>query len=324
MLSITNPYSANVLHSYENLENYLVGEQADLCVQGKLLEAQQSYNLNWLGRWKVVPLIVTTTWQQTIAIPLYVLSCAVYMVGLKTLSDRLWLHALLHSSNYELESFWKYEQKLLAPAINAPSLDSFDIYSQKPLEENDIVDERIRRIINPYKFPLNFQNTAGICRGASLWFIRQYFKTQDLFTNSDDHIRAVGSLFSSGCSREANLIQTLCMMDLRLLQLREAGEMSIPTEPTHQERIQKLTNVFQDLLPGVYKCNTPRHVFTYIAKADGTGYLFDPNKGTIAIQTPENFQILAALILDYYNEMDLAMQANLVSVFQILPDAGMI
>jgi hypothetical protein len=189
-----------------------------------------------------------------------------------------------------------FRENLLSRSTNSHRLDTSDYYLQSPL--------RIPfALINSSS--LNFFHRDGICRGMCLWFIFLYFKTQGRFTDSMQHVRAVGQQFEQGAARQPAFLQSLALSPLyNLLKLNVQQDNSkISVAGKTQEQI--LCEI-QRRPPGVYSIYTSSHQVVYIKIDDNEQYLFDPNIGCIRIgSTPLFKNAMERYLESHNNERDI-------------------
>jgi len=300
-------FTPEIIHSYDRLENFLVGEETTERAISQVVEA--SRYPNWSGKWEVTPLLALPC--LILALTAKIGSCALYILGSKRAS--VWLNTKVDATMSG--NSWYYSRvfgdDFLAPSLNQYSPEAVDIYMQPSMTKDEIEDPQVREIINPFRFRLEFDQNDGMCRGESLWFIRLYLKTKRLFQNSRQHLQAIGQQFSWGAPAEAALIQKLCPQD-EFLRFRRSLVDNIPDEGSNDESSirQQVAEAFQGLQPGAYILGVPKHAMAYISTGDRQGYFFDPNKGTIAIHDEAGFQELANIVISYREEESQRMRST--------------
>jgi len=305
-------FTPEVLQSYSRLENFLVGKATTERAISQVVEAGRYPN--WSGRWEVSPFL---------ALPYVILigcakiaSCVLSAIGSKRAS--LWLDKKVELSSHTGRFYSLiYGEDFLAPSLNQYSPDAIDIYMHPPIATEEIVDERVREIIHPKLTQLEFEKDDGMCRGESFWFLRLYLKTKRLFQNSQQQLRAIGQQFSWGAPAEAALIQKLGLKYEFLRMFITSGELIRDDEADDPSALlQQIVETFQGLQPGAYFLGVPKHSMAYISTGEGQGYLFEPNKGTIAIHDEGGFRMLARIIMSYRedDEESRADWPNLVAI----------
>jgi len=136
--------------------------------------------------------------------------------------------------------------------------------------------------------------SKGLCRGACLWFIFLYLKTQEKFNDPLNHLLAVSGLFKTGVPKQAALLQSLEKLFLKL-EMSTLKNHSISLYELDLDRESALEKL-QSLNDGVYRMGVLNHSLVYI-KVNGIGYQWDPEYGLVAVTEK---QLLDLILTDYY------------------------
>lgn len=305
MPSIIARFSPEILHSYPLLQDYLLGKETDERVKNQVIEASQNpIAHNWMGTRRYVSLLINGIFKIILGLFAKAMSYLLYFIGLRTWSYKLDIRANIALRD-DLGSYNRtFGEDFLVPAMNIYSSECIDLYLQPKILKRSLKDVNVRKLINSEATHLEFDRSWGMCRGESLWFIRHYFKTKDLFVNHQDHMRALGQLFSWGSPPEAALIQHLCPKE-DFVELLEKGKVRfINWLRADEEKGKKIAEEFKNLPVGAYLICTSKHAMVYICAEKGQGYLFDPNPGTIAIHDQEGFEKLAEQLMNYEKKTD--------------------
>jgi hypothetical protein len=213
------------------------------------------------------------------------LPLAHYLLRLICFSDlakKVWVmsrHAIDDATAIKTQKI--FQQNLLGRSINTHRKDTEDYYLQHPM--------RVPFATYNEK-NLEFFHKNGICKGMCYWFAFLYFKTKDRFTDPQQHIRAVTEQFAKGAPRQAAFLQSLkpaSIYELLRLNVQEDSSKVSVAGKTRDQICREL----QFRAPGVYGIiTTSPHFVIYVKVDDNHEYLFEPNKGSINISTPELFK----------------------------------
>jgi hypothetical protein len=224
---------------------------------------------------------------------LTVASYLLHAVRLTDLSKKTWVmsrHAMADASAIKTEKI--FQEHLLSRSINTHRKDTSDYFLLPPMHTS--LDT------HPNLNSLNFFHENGMCRGICHWFIYLYFKTQSHFTDSEQHLRAVGKQFEQGAPRQAAFLNSLALPSLyNLLRLevrRDYSKIEVAGKIPEQ-----IFREIQCRVPGVYGIYTSSHQVVYIKINDNLQYLFDPTKGCIKITST---QIFKNAMEPYFNTHD--------------------
>lgn len=194
------------------------------------------------------------------------------------LSKRTWVmscHELTEGTLFKTQQV--FQDKFLARSINTYRKDIADFYLQEPLQYSLPGQSRV--------FNLKFFNSKGVCKGMCHWFVSLYFKTQNLFIDTQEHLRALGTQFEQGASRQAAFLQPTIPSDFLYNLLHMNCHLDFlkidPRDKTHEQIIQEI----QSCPPGVYGIYAANHQFVYIKSDNGQQFLFDPNKGVLKVDS---------------------------------------
>jgi hypothetical protein len=283
-------FTPDILHSYSRLNDFLNEKEIDRHVKRQVMEAGRHPDNNWMGSWKAIPHEVSAVLQVYFALFALAMSYLCFALQLKRMSCQL--HILYKITLYDPQPFgyWKFGRDFLAPSINHYSLDAIDLYVQRPLLKKVIRDEKVRLAIHPEVRVIEFDKNTGFCLGESRRFLRDYFKTRDLFENARDHMQALGKQFSWGASAQMALLQKLCppvdAEEIVGLQENWHAGIAINDDATlHDDagRCKKIADALQNLSPGAFLLLVSNHAMAFVVEKEGEGYFFDPNLGTVAI-----------------------------------------
>lgn len=296
-------FTPELLNSYSNLQEYLVGERTEDKVRQQVVDASKQWHTNWMGRWNAVPLIMTDGLRAIYGLFALAVGGVLFNLGLKTWGLYFDLHGNIALDDMRSSHYLKHGQDFLASSVNSYAPEAADLYALPALPVENIESYEVRDTIPSVRATLSFDKNDGFCRGESIWMIRAYLKTRALFENHRQHLQAVGSLFSWGAAPEPALVQKLCPQD-DLLKLYRVAETDVPCDSetigNQKEACKQILDVIKDLEPGAYYVQVPQHAMAYFCPEKGQGYWFDPNKGTVALHDDEGFQKFANTIFFYH------------------------
>ncbi len=136
----------------------------------------------------------------------------------------------------------------------------------------------------------------GNCRGASLWFIRLFFKTQTLFESPHKHLISIANQFKTGIPKEAALLhgfhESEDLLRLKKIDLRDKKITCFELDHDKKSAIEKITS----LDPGVYRVGAYRHSLVYIKFNETQSYVWNPSFGLFEMEGKE----LLDMILRYH------------------------
>jgi hypothetical protein len=136
--------------------------------------------------------------------------------------------------------------------------------------------------------------SEGLCRGACLWFIFLYFKTQEKFTDPLNHLLSVSEQFKTGVPKQAALLQSLEKSFIKM-EVSSLKNHSISLYELDLDRESALEKI-QSLNYGIYRIGVLKHSLVYI-KVNGMGYQWDPEYGLVAVTEK---QLLDLILANYY------------------------
>lgn len=287
----TVAFRPEILQSPALLADFLNGNEESAAI----IRAAQNPSASQLAdRWDTACLSeVKETYHLLYAFVLTVLSYALHNLCMPDLSKRLWVLSRHEQSNGTIIKTEKFFQEhFLARSINYYRNDTADFYLQSPLLLN---------LSSQSATLLEFFHDKGLCRGMSLWFVYLYFKTQNHFSNPQEHLRALGTQFEQGASRQAAFLHSMktpsSNYDLLNLNTQIDYLKINPRGKTHEQIIGEM----QHCIPGVYGVYTGTHQLVYIKHQDGRQFLFDPNKGIFEV---DSLALFKKAMERYFNTHD--------------------
>lgn len=120
---------------------------------------------------------------------------------------------------------------------------------------------------------------AGVCRGASEWFIHLLFQSEKHFDDPGKHLIAVSKQFETGVSGQGVVLQGLLKPERLLGQTTtKCKSQNISTfelDHDHKGAIKKINS----LKSGVYRVGALNHSFVYVKLRDGQSFMWNPDFG---------------------------------------------
>lgn len=140
-----------------------------------------------------------------------------------------------------------------------------------------------------------------LCKGASLWFINLYLKTEAKFQDPLKHLLSVAEQFKNGVPKQGALLQSLANTD-QLLKIKKTDLKELYTSLYELDcnRDSARAKIEKSLNDGVYRLGVLNHSLVYIKK-NGSGYLWDPNIGLLATTEKQMFDLI---LKNYYKPGD--------------------
>lgn len=133
--------------------------------------------------------------------------------------------------------------------------------------------------------------SEGLCRGASLWFINLFLKTEAKFQDLNAHLLSVSQQFKTGVPKQGALLQSLQnaeqLVKLKKTDLKELY-ISLYELDCNRESARAKIETLND---GIYRLGVLNHSLVYIKK-NGSGYLWDPIKGLLATTEKQMFDLI--------------------------------
>ena len=193
--------------------------------------------------------------------------------------------------------------QILVQTQNIPSLDSRDVDGHPPILFCSINDPKVAKrtfayyadgfadneaVINAKGEKIvSFNNSEGVCRGMSEWFVYLYFSTLKKFSDPTQHFTAVAKQFENGAPSEAVLIQNLCIKKGKMIGLKieyDAYKICDDNSGLGKKITRRIIN---KIPPGVYTVRFPEHQCVYVKLNKNLSFYFDPNKDAEAyVDTP--------------------------------------
>lgn len=164
---------------------------------------------------------------------------------------------------------------------------------------------------------LSLFSEHGLCRGASLWFIRLFYKTHHLFDTPHKHIVSLAEQFRTGIPKEAALIHGFHESeDLLQLQKEDVREHKISLYELDHDRESAKQKV-NTIDPGVYRVGVYCHSFVFI-KTDTQSYVWNPAFGLFEMSGE---QMLDMILRYHYKPGDPDSQVYFHRYTSTQPDA---
>ena len=132
---------------------------------------------------------------------------------------------------------------------------------------------------------VSFYHDEGVCRGASLWFIHLYLKSQKYFKNPKAHLIALAEEFKTGIPKQGAILQsffdTKPILQWKKTEVKEAKISLYELDEDIKSAYKKTAS----LTPGIYMVAVKKHAFVYVKTKNSGEYLWDPNIGLLSLST---------------------------------------
>ena len=291
----TVPFHPIVLVSSVSLPRFLAGTEE---VAAIIQAGQNPAALRLSDRWDVVCLAeVKELFHLCYGLILLSCKCLCDALCLSDLSKRAWVLACHEMTDGTLlRTQQVFQNNFLARSVNACRKDIADFYLQEPRLQYSLPGPGNNRV-----FDLQFFYGKGVCKGMCHWFVSLYFKTQHLFTDPKEHLRALGTQFEQGASRQAAFLQ------LPLHTREFCNFLNLNCHPdilainSQGMTCEQLIQDIRSCPSGVYGVYIANHQIIYIKSDDGQEFFFDPNKGVLKI---DSLFLFKYVIARYFKQHD--------------------
>lgn len=288
---MTVAFRPEILTSAPLLSNFLSDNEA---VQA-ILQARQDPAMPRLSdRWDVEYLqeVASEVYHLLTSLVLSITSWVFYAFCLSDLSKRVSILSGYHQHQAQRFGVRRiFEENLLATSFNCHRLDTVDVYLQPTLPLQ----------IGIHQMPVSLYQPQGLCKGTCHWLVHLFFKTQNQFTSSEEHLRAIGRQFEEGGSRQVALLQSLpppLIYEVLPINVHLNYLAINPQNKTLQEIVDEI----QTCEPGgVYALYTSTHQLLYHKNRNGEQFLFDPNLGVVKA---DSYPVFRKIIGRYLAEHD--------------------
>ncbi len=303
----------SLLSSEWQLRQYMSGEEQIQTIAKEA--ANPPASSLWQGKWQVVILTARIPFDCILVIFWEATRGLTYVLCMPTLSTYCHIRGV-HAMAADLSRLYdicRFGENLLVPSINFPKSSLADLcahpsLSREVVKSNPLLtDTRKGSPVLPE--PLEFFHKKGTCRGMSDWFLYLYFATKHLFSDPEEHLKAVARRMETGATGQATLLQTFSPSDGRsMLHLLEKrihhpiaskpwGELSkseqkdyfsytfntIPPKLFEKDH-PEAKKLIRSLPSGAYHLGVPFHAMTFFKLSPTLAYLFDPNAGLIRMK----------------------------------------
>lgn len=278
-------FSPEIFESVHTLRAYLTGQEAISEIHRMAHSPIPPAGSKLNGRWEVVKWELYAAAQELFSIYLTAVSHLFDCAGATELSKRYYV-AFRHAKapTFFLGHYHRMRNNFLMSSLNTHRSDTADLYLHPPL-----LPGTAQRFEIDGK-GVEFFHPKGVCRGMVNWFLYLYFRTQDHFSDPDEHIKAVTKQFESGAPKEASLLQGLhAEATSQLLDLDQELDV-LQYDPVHQTD-QQIAEQLCSLSPGVYVLYSSSHCVNWIHLKGGQGYFYDPSCGSDRILSVEDLAL---------------------------------
>ncbi len=283
-----------LLSSEQKLRQYMSGEEQIRTIAKEAINPPVSSL--WQGKWQVVILTVTKPFDGVLIIFWEATRGLAYVLCMPTLSTYCHIRSMHVSKDHRLYTISRLGQDLLVPSMNLPKSSLADLcahpsLSREVVKSNPLLtDTRKGSPFSPKS--LEFFHKKGTCRGMSDWFLYLYFATKDLFSDPEEHLKAVARRMETGATAQATLLQTfdytdgLSVLDLFRTPICDPNSEKFGTIPykLFKKDNSEAKDIIHNLPLGAYHLGVAFHAMTFVKSSPTLGYLFDPNQGLIRMR----------------------------------------